>query len=380
MPGTYETWGVDAVLGELSDWGVDALSMASSYHSGFFIHPHNPRHKMYLAEDGVVYFQPQGRFFDSTPLKPQVAAVSAETDWFAAAGERLDRHGLKLMAWTVCTHNTRLGMSHPECVVRNAFGDPYHDALCPSNDAVRHYIRGLCRNLADSYPVHAIQLEVPGFELGVPHGHHHERWGTVLRPLEAWLMSLCFCESCRDRFNERGLDADAIASGVRDHMAAFFDHAPLGPPGRPASRDEMLQALPQLAEVEETRRTVETSLIQEISGDVRALGDTHVHAFKGYDPDWAPHVDAFSVQVYHKRPDEAARLVREQRDRMGEDGHLHVPIRVGFDAIMGPGELGDVVEAVDEAGGSSVGFYNYSEAPKQALRWIKPALKRVNGN
>ena len=53
------------------------------------------------------------------------------------AGKRLDKHGLKLVSWTVCAHNTRLGLLHPECTVRNCFGDSYPHALCPANDQVR---------------------------------------------------------------------------------------------------------------------------------------------------------------------------------------------------------------------------------------------------
>jgi alkylation response protein AidB-like acyl-CoA dehydrogenase len=35
---------------------------------------------------------------------------------------RRDAGGLKVCCWTVCLHNTRLGMLHPEAVTRNAFG------------------------------------------------------------------------------------------------------------------------------------------------------------------------------------------------------------------------------------------------------------------
>ena len=66
-----------------------------------------------------------------------------------------------------------------------------------------------------------------------------------------------------------------------------------------------------------------------------------------------------------------------------EDGYshdLHVPMRVSFDAMMGPGELSDVVAAGKQAGGTSVCFNNYSKASMQALRWTRPALDRVNRN
>ncbi|MDP2948268.1 MAG: hypothetical protein Q8P22_01865, partial [Chloroflexota bacterium] len=273
--------GLENVLGFMRDAGVDAINMASAYHAGYFIHSHNPSHKMYFPEDGVVYFQPDGRFFQGTPLKPQVASVSAETDWFAAAGEQLDRYGLKLVAWTVCTHNTRLGMAHPAHVVRNAFGDPYYHALCPSNPDVRRYIRGLCRNLAARYPMYAVQMESPGF-MGMEHGHHHERYGTVLRPLELWLISLCFCHACRRGAREHGLDMDAIAAAVKTHLADYFESAPMPPQGQPRDREEMLAAVPHLTQLESFRHGVETSLIREVRQDLRSLGETRLFVLEGY--------------------------------------------------------------------------------------------------
>ena len=51
--------GLERVLGFTADLGLNAVNLASSYHAGFFLHPHNPKHKMYYAMDGTVYFQPK---------------------------------------------------------------------------------------------------------------------------------------------------------------------------------------------------------------------------------------------------------------------------------------------------------------------------------
>ena len=72
------------------DIGVKAVNLASSYHAGFFLHPHNPTHKMYFALDGVVYFQPRMDLYRKTKLKPLVAEVSREVDWFKEVGENLE--------------------------------------------------------------------------------------------------------------------------------------------------------------------------------------------------------------------------------------------------------------------------------------------------
>jgi hypothetical protein len=194
--------GLDTVLGWAADSGLTALQIAGAYHAGWFIHPHNPRHRAYMPEDGCVYFHPTPALYENTVLKPKVATVCAETDWMRAAGERLDRYGLKLVSWTVCAHNTRLGLLHPDCTVQNCFGDRYPHALCPANDDVRTYLTVLCRDLANNLPLHAVQLESPGY-MGLVHGHHHERDLTVLTPVERALMDLCFCAHCTARPRSR---------------------------------------------------------------------------------------------------------------------------------------------------------------------------------
>ena len=37
--------------------------------------------------------------------------------------EKISKYDLDLWAWTVCNHNTRLGLLHPEAVITNVFGD-----------------------------------------------------------------------------------------------------------------------------------------------------------------------------------------------------------------------------------------------------------------
>ena len=63
-----ESDGVENVLEKSKDLGVNAISLASSYHSGFFIHSHNTKHKMYFAEDGVVYFHPDMKYFEDNNI------------------------------------------------------------------------------------------------------------------------------------------------------------------------------------------------------------------------------------------------------------------------------------------------------------------------
>lgn len=58
--------------------------------------------------------------------------VQSEADMLAALTTRRDAGGPGVCCWTVCPHNTRLGMAHPDHVMRTAKGDPNFYGLCPS--------------------------------------------------------------------------------------------------------------------------------------------------------------------------------------------------------------------------------------------------------
>jgi len=60
---------------------ADGLADRRFYHAGWFIHPHNPKHRAYMTEDGCVYFHPTLRLYEQTVLKPKVASVCARSDW-----------------------------------------------------------------------------------------------------------------------------------------------------------------------------------------------------------------------------------------------------------------------------------------------------------
>src|ERR1041385_4563041 len=248
--------GIDNVMGWAADSGLTALQIAGSYHAGWFIHPHNPHHRAYMTEDGSVYFQPNMSLYTKTVLKPRVASVCARTDWMREAGKRLDKHGLKLVSWTVCTHNTRLGLLHPECTVRNCFGDSYPHALCPANDQVRTYLTAMCHDLANNLPMHAVQLESPGY-MGLQHGHHHERDLTVLTPLEFALMDLCFCDACTRKAEGKHVEIARIRTALRAILEAGMAAAPGRPKGHPETMAQVAESLPELQPYLDFRREIE---------------------------------------------------------------------------------------------------------------------------
>jgi hypothetical protein len=368
--------GVDPVMAWAADSGLTALQIAGAYHAGWFLHPHNPRHRAYMPDDGCVYFHPTPERYRDTPLRPRIAPVCAETDWMRAAGERLDRYGLKLVSWTVCAHNTRLGLLHPECTVRNCFGDSYPHALCPANDAVRAYLTALCGDLANHLPLHAVQLESPGY-LGWAHGHHHERDLTVLAPAEQALMDLCFCASCTARAGAEQIDVPRLRAGVRELLEAAMAHAPGRPAGHPRAMAELDAALPDLAAFRAFRQRVEDSLLREIRAAMRPSA-AKLFLLGGWRPEIADTVDVFNTGVYGQRPAQVRASAEAAKVGLDAARHeLYLGIRLGLGSVADAADLGEIVRAANDGGADGVMFYNYSESPMRALEWIRPALAGV---
>ena len=142
--------GYDTVSGRLKDHGLTSLSVATSYHAGKFLLPHNPRRKVIFPEDGTVYFTPSPQRYGR--IAPIVNPLVHEGHDLARVRREAAWSGLETRAWVVCCHNTPLGTLHPDATVRTVFGDPLRHTLCPSNPDVRKDLRALVRDIAAQGP------------------------------------------------------------------------------------------------------------------------------------------------------------------------------------------------------------------------------------
>jgi len=122
--------GLETVLRDLDvRAGLNGINIATAYHAGRFFQPRSPKRKAYFPEDGTIYFQPDPKLWAGKRIVPKVADVIAEKDVLKDLITERDRGGLSVACWTVCLHNMRLGLLHPEACTRNAFGDPNYYSL-----------------------------------------------------------------------------------------------------------------------------------------------------------------------------------------------------------------------------------------------------------
>ncbi|MFE0458309.1 hypothetical protein ACFW1A_03485 [Kitasatospora sp. NPDC058965] len=211
-----------AAPGRACALGLDAVAVAAAYHTVRAASPLHPARRLTEAPYAACYVPIREEAWRGRRLRPARPTWLNSADPFGEARGALHAAGLQVYAWTVLTHNSRLGRANPDLTVRNAFGEHYPYALCPAAEEVADYCAALVREVVSTGQPDGLVLEACG-QLGVVHGGHHDK-----ADLAGWtatqqrLLSLCFCTACERNYREAALDPGHLSAAVR--------HA-LGPTG-----------------------------------------------------------------------------------------------------------------------------------------------------
>jgi hypothetical protein len=257
-------WDVDgdpAAADRIAALGVTEVSLAAAYHAVRAVTPFHPRHRI-VTRDAAVYHRRDPARWSAGHLVP-ADPDPAEAGSFERAAQALQAAGLRVNAWIVVTHNGRLATAHPECAVRNAWGDTYPWALCAGSPAVAEYAASLAAEIAALDAVADVELEACGW-YGYDHGSAHDKTGGTPAGPAGRLLDACFCADCAATLRVAGADPDAIAAAVR----SAFD-------GGPAVPGELAGTLSTV------RAATAASFLEHVVGAVRAAApgqDVLVHA------------------------------------------------------------------------------------------------------
>lgn len=214
-----EAEGYDAVVGQMAENGVTHVNLATAYHAGKFLLPHNPRHRTYFPEDGSIYFRPDLSRYGR--IKPRVnSLVRHRDDPVSRLLETTKKHGVGYVAWVVLMHNSWLGLQYPDATMHTAFSDPVMHSLNPAHPDVREYVLALLGDLVSHYDVAAVALESPGY-MPYRHGWHHEINGVALDDVQELLLSVSFSPQEIAASSEVGIDA----ARLRNRVADLFDRS-----------------------------------------------------------------------------------------------------------------------------------------------------------
>jgi hypothetical protein len=372
--------GLPEATKRMRDAGANMVSLAAAYHAGRFLQPGNPRRRVYFPQDGTVYYRPDPARWQGAALRPLMAdSVETEGDHLALLARNRDRTGLKLSAWTVLLHNTRLGMAHPAHVTRTAHGDPNLYALCPSSPAVRDYVTRLAREIAETYAPDRIEIESPDF-LGFSHGYHHEKDGLPTLPEDDFLLSLCFCPHCLQAAQAAGIDAEAARHTAASLLDAAFAREVPQPqfPDFPAQGPRAFDAHPALLAYILWRPSAVTALLAEIRAAVPRttrllLIDAEGTWWGGVDlPALVPHVDGLLHCAYHTPQARLARLFAETRALLGPDKALIAGFQLFHPASRDRADL-EARLAATRPHADGANFYCLGLVPPARLDWARSA-------
>jgi hypothetical protein len=377
--------GLETVTRDLRDRaGLNGINIAAAYHAGRFFQPRSPKRKAYFPEDGTVYFQPDPKLWADRRITPKVADVVSDQDVLKDLVAQRDRGGLSVACWTVCLHNMRLGLLHPDCCTHNAFGDPNYYNLCPSHPEVRAYVVTLVQDLTTRHRPDIVQLESPGF-MGYAHEFHHEKDGVGLTAEDDFLMSLCFCAACVSGAAKSGVDAEAARKTVRKLIVEASERAVPAPrwPDFVTRGPDVFHAHPALEAFVRWRFEPVTSLVAAIrdaadpgsridvldindgwrsGSDLAALSNIcEGVVFCAYDRS-ATALEADTVKV---------------RGVLGDSTKLGVGMRLFHPEMKSAEDIVSRSVAAIRAGAGEIDYYNYGLVPAARLDWIRAATDAV---
>jgi hypothetical protein len=377
--------GLETVARDLRERaGLNGINIATAYHAGRFFQPRSPKRKAYFPEDGTIYFQPDPNLWARRRVVPKVADVIADKDILKDVIAARDRGGLSVACWTVCLHNMRLGLLHPDTCTRNAFGDPNYYSLCPSHPEVRAYIVTLVQDLTTHYRPDIVQLETPGF-MGYAHEFHHEKDGVGLTAEDDFLMSLCFCEACTARATAAGIDVAAARRKVQSWIIETAERAVPAPrwPDFDRRGPDLFKEHPEVEAFVRWRFEPVTSLVSAIRDAAHPASRVDV---LDVNDGWRSGSDLAALGkicdgvvfcAYDRAPaavesdGKAVRALLYDRTRLGVGMRLfHPEMRAAEDIVANS-------LAAIRAGATEIDYYNYGLVPAARLDWVRAATEAV---
>lgn len=368
--------GFAPALRRLKESGLNALSMATAYHAGKFLLPHNPKRKVYFPEDGTVYFEPAMRLYGS--VRPVASTLARNGEGLPKVRRIAAELGLETRAWVVCCHNTPLGIRHPEIAVRNVFGDPLPHNLCPASPDLRTYLNALVKDIAGN-GVRVIELEALRYQ-GYTHGFHHEREGIPLTPAAQFLLGLCFCEACVKGSMAAGVDTDRVRGFAKSALDEY-----LRDPQVAAERLGAVDSLPMdlLDPMLRWRRSVVEALLEQLAATAAASKavvrpmvslDATAARLSGLDPVAARAIAGSVIAMgYVKDGPALTGLLAPYLEKVPAKD-VTVGFQVGLPESGGKAEFDGRYAAARALGVERFNFYNYGFIPLERLAWVKEAV------
>lgn len=372
------------LLKYLESTGIGAVNVASPYHAGRFLLPHNSRRRIFSAEDGVVYFRYDGRYFRDGPIKPAESSVFNNRDVFGELSPNAIDSGISMNGWAVINHNSELVSRYPRYAMIDPFGNRDSNYLCPNRKDVKSYTIGVIGNISEKYDVQTIQLEAISYQNGLSHGNHHEVLGARIDPTISYLFSMCYCGECIETAKDYGINIGQKAELARkliDLRLTESGEVSQGTSREIISEDLMENDLGDLLEFKErnTRDRFE-SMIERVAEigyevDLQVVSSNEFYFNEGFDVSNLPnHLNTLNLTFYYPDAETIGTKIRKTLNTMTSGRNLNACIRITYPMIREGNSMNSVVESVRSTGVSGINFYNYGWATRRNLKDLGDAL------
>jgi hypothetical protein len=328
----------------------------------------------------AIYFKPQRDLWKHTPIAPRVSPLvgGKHPNPLKLISDRCATQGLALNSWTVCCHNSYLAEKYPQHTTHDAFGNPSATWLCPTDTAVREYLKALVRDLTTNYKIGRVELEGFSFE-SFKHYHFHEKIGIALGDVEKFLFALCFCGHCQARAQSQNVDVGRIRAATQTALNKAFAGDPLE-----GSPEDFVAQTPGLDRFVAMREDVLLSLLQEVkqvSKSPAFFMDMGPSLLSGLSLKKAMEVSPkVTILAYAASADRVETMVRDALDEVKSPEKLHVGFHCYPPNAPDKTALVANVRRTAELGVRDINFYNYGIMPRRHLEWVKEAIAAAKGS
>lgn len=370
--------------------GVTAVNVATIYHAGKFLLPHNPARRVLFPESGTLYYRPGG-WHGTTRITPPVWPRVQEADFWPELRRETRDRGIELGAWIVALHNSGIGFAYPDCAIQNAFGDRIPTDLCANHLDVREYIIAATGDIAARLRVDRILIESLEY-MPFQHGYHHEVIGVPTGPTVNLLLSMCFCAHCDRAAAKEGVPLESVRAWIRETLDEHF----ADPYGRTLGLtwDELRgQAGGAMGGLLDLRQHTLSSLLDEVVRAIRAVSEARI-ALCDFGPlypsgadgrawengvDLAvqlPMIDEIHPTFYFTDPEVHRTKVAEYLDVWAGETPMVPAIRAILPQTPSREALVEQLQPL-AAHAAGFSFYNYGFMPIPTLEWIRDAIASV---
>jgi hypothetical protein len=209
--------GVEPVLDEVGELGIEAVDLAATYHPIDALSPRaHGAASLFTSARGAVHFPARPERYGR--IRPAMSAPEVGAVWPELARRASDL-GLGLNAWTVVLYQPWIVDAYPDCARVLPSGAAVGSGVCAANEDVREYVVALCGDMVDQFPIGIVRLE--GINVAsYDYGWLRPRVMVHVPPRARDLLALCFCASCVRGAAAAGLDPERMRAVINDVIAA----------------------------------------------------------------------------------------------------------------------------------------------------------------